>query len=313
MNSPLSRTTPHPVSSLLLLLVMMIVGALIGALVGLLVAATMSDAEGLAGVLAAMENPAKDLIFFRYVQAFSSIGLFVLPPLALGMVEGNWRTYAPSQGRLSLILVILVILTAVASGPLIDYLGALNRQMTLPASLAELEKWMYAQEKQMEELTLLLLGDTSWGGLWANIVVVAMIPAIGEELLFRGALQSILHRWLKNPHVAIWITAIVFSAIHLQFYGFLPRVALGAFFGYLFYWSGNIWLPILAHFVNNAGVLITAFVLQKQGKELHDLNYMEGLSNYTYFISFAVTIALLWYLSQNMHRLIRSKDGEKLD
>lgn len=313
MMSPLSRPTPHPISSLLLLLVMMIVGSLIGALLGLLVAAGVSGVQGLAEVFAAMESPAEDLDFFRYVQAFSSIGLFVLPPLALGMVEGKWRAYAPTQGSISLLLVVLVFLTAVSSGPLIDFLGSLNSQMTLPESLADLERWMYAQEKQMEELTLLLLGDTTWVGLLANLVVIAVIPAIGEELLFRGALQSILHRWFKNPHAAIWVTAIIFSAIHLQFYGFLPRLALGAFFGYLFYWSGNIWLPILAHFVNNAGVLTTAFVLQKQGQELHDLNYMGDLSPYTYFISFAVTIALLWYLSQNRQRLIGSKDGEKLD
>ena len=91
--------------------------------------------------------------------------------------------------------------------------------------------------------------------------MIAILPALGEELMFRGVIQRILTNWTKNYHWGIWITAFLFSAMHMQFYGFLPRMALGAMFGYLLVWTGTMWVPILAHFVNNAmGVLGYYFI-----------------------------------------------------
>src|SRR5690606_27732574 len=114
------------------------------------------------------------------------------------------------------------------------------------------------------------------------------------EFLFRGCVQGILMRWFKNPHTAIWVTAIIFSAIHLQFYGFLPRMLLGALFGYLLFWGKSIWLPVLAHFLNNAFATISAFYLKRQGKSLDELNFSEEIPDYLYLISFIVTAVLLY-------------------
>jgi membrane protease YdiL (CAAX protease family) len=94
-----------------------------------------------------------------------------------------------------------------------------------------------------------------------NLLIMAVIPAIGEELLFRGVIQQQLHFRLKNPHMAIWITAMLFSAIHMQFYGFIPRMLLGAFFGYLMVWTQSLWVPVLAHFLNNAGAVSMQYFL----------------------------------------------------
>lgn len=301
-----STTAASPLSSFLLLMVLMLVGSLVGTLLGLLTAAFVTGTSDLNQIFAAMGDPAADLTFFRIVQAGSSVGMCVVPPLLLGLVEGSVSSYVRVDGRVKALDFLFVFILALSSGPLIELVGSWNAQLTLPERFGELERWMMEQEKQLEVITLQILADISIAGLFANLLVIAVIPAIGEELLFRGALQQILVRWFRNPHVGIWVAAIIFSAIHLQFYGFLPRMLLGALFGYLYYWSSNIWLPIFAHFVNNAGVLITAFVLQKQGRVLEDMNYLNGIGASWYFISFVVTAVILWFLQRRLHPKVRT-------
>ncbi|HZH55376.1 MAG TPA: CPBP family intramembrane glutamic endopeptidase [Sphingobacteriaceae bacterium] len=288
---------PHPVSSLLLLLVLMIVGSLVGTLLAMVIAVITSGMTDLSSIMLAMESPANDLNFFRIVQGGSSIGMCVIPALVLGMVEKRLHEYAPlTTSNLQIRHFILVFVLVLTSGAVIEWLGKLNSHLTLPERLSGLERWMYNQEMQLEEITITILSDISVGGFLANLLVIAVIPAIGEELLFRGALQSIFLRWFRNPHVAIWVAAIIFSVIHLQFYGFLPRLALGALFGYLFFWSKNLWLPIFAHFVNNAGILLVTFILQRRGNSLDSMDYMDDISIPVYLISFAITAGLLWML-----------------
>lgn len=302
-----SLKPPHAVSSLLLLLVLMIVGSLVGTILAMVVAVLTSGMTDMASIMFTLESPAYDLTFFRIVQAGSSIGMCVIPVLVLGLVEKRLQAYAPlSISNLQIKHFILIFALALCSGAVIEWLGKLNSHLVLPESLSNLEQWMYNQEKQLEEITLTILSDISIGGFLANLLVIAVIPAIGEELLFRGALQGILLRWFRNPHVAIWVAAIIFSAIHLQFYGFLPRMALGALFGYLFFWSKNLWLPIFAHFVNNAGVLVVTFVLQRQGGTLDSMNYMDEISTPVYLISFALTAGLLWIIWKQLGSRKRS-------
>jgi len=97
-----------------------------------------------------------------------------------------------------------------------------------------------------------------------NLFIIAILPAVGEEFFFRGVLQKILIRLFKSVHVAIWVTAFIFSAIHFQFFGFVPRFILGLIFGYLFFWSGTLWLPVISHFINNAVPVIMSYI---QGME----------------------------------------------
>ena len=94
------------------------------------------------------------------------------------------------------------------------------------------------------------------------IVAIAVVPAVGEELLFRGLIQSYIVRISGNKHVAIWLAAIFFSAFHFQFFGFVPRMLLGALFGYLYVYSGNIVYPMFAHFVNNGFTLLMLYLYQ---------------------------------------------------
>jgi membrane protease YdiL (CAAX protease family) len=131
-----------------------------------------------------------------------------------------------------------------------------NQNIVFPDSLKIIENWLIHKENQLKVLTEFM---TTYDNIWSlltGVIVIAIIPAIGEELVFRGIFQNIFKSFFKNYHVSIWLTAFIFSAIHLQFYGFFPRMLLGAVFGYVFYWTGNILIPIFMHFCNNAGTLI---------------------------------------------------------
>lgn len=135
-----------------------------------------------------------------------------------------------------------------------------NAAMDLPDALSGLEKWMRDKEDQLSVMTEFLTSYQSFGQLLIALFVVTLLPALGEEILFRGVIQTKLFQELRNIHVAIWLSAAIFSAIHFQFYGFLPRMMLGALFGYLYYWTGNLWVAVLAHFVNNGFVLVMMYL-----------------------------------------------------
>ena len=159
----------------------------------------------------------------------------------------------------------------------------------------------------MEELTKYLTEFESTGYLLAAIIVIAVIPGIGEELLFRGFLQNLLKRIFKNDHAAIWIAAILFSAIHFQFYGFVPRMLLGALFGYLYYWSGNLLYPIIAHFINNFVSLIALYVYQK-GLTNIDVESTEALPM-MYVIIFSVLFVVTLIYFKNYLANTHSNEG----
>jgi membrane protease YdiL (CAAX protease family) len=132
--------------------------------------------------------------------------------------------------------------------------------MHLPDWLSGVEQWMIEKEDNATRLTDSLMTSNTFWIMILNVLVIAVMPAIGEELIFRGIFQKIFYNLFKSGHLAIWFTAFVFSAIHFQFFGFVPRFILGLVFGYLFLWSGTLWLPVISHFVNNAVPVIGAYI-----------------------------------------------------
>ena len=144
-----------------------------------------------------------------------------------------------------------------------------NANVDFPAFLAGFEQWAQAKEAQLAEASKMMTQVGNPGEYLLGLLVVALIPAIGEELLFRGVIQRQLEQYGINIHVAIWFSAIFFSLFHLQFYGFVPRMLLGALFGYLFYWSGNLRIAMLAHFVNNGFTLTLLYLYQLQSIEFN--------------------------------------------
>lgn len=249
---------------------------------------------GLGNLEALMAGDVGSADFMKIVQAGSSIGMFVLPPLLIGVIEKRRHRYLDFKAPVNPQLWFIIVGILFFSTPIFEQAIKLNERLVLPEALSGLESWMKAKEAELERVTRIFLSDTTYWGLFVNLLVVAVIASIGEEFLFRGCVQGILMRWFRNPHVAIWVTAIVFSAIHLQFYGFLPRMLLGALFGYLLLWGKNIWLPVLAHFINNATAVISAFYLQRQGRSLDDMDFGEQIPVYLYVISFILTGVLLY-------------------
>lgn len=229
----------------------------------------------------------------KFFQLLSAIGVFIVPPILFG-----WIVYRKPIASLSLktfstpINWLLVLASMVVTMPFMTWLVEFNEQLILPDFLAPLENWMKQSEQSAEALTKVFLTFNGVGSFVYILLIVAIVPAVGEELLFRGVLQKIMVSWFKNYHVAIWVTAILFSALHMQFYGFLPRMLLGALFGYVFYWSGSLWLPILGHFINNGSVVALSY-LYPEVMENTEITLFDSEINWIASIVSAVLMVVL--------------------
>jgi len=214
---------------------------------------------------------ASEIGSLKLLQLFQSIGLFILPPLVLAYLWNERPfSYLYLDKKTNLSNVGFIVLFMIVVIPFVNLLGDLNQQLVLPKSLAGLEAWMKTSESETAILTEKMLDVHNLQGLIFNIFLIAMIPALGEELFFRGTIQNVFREW-KGAVAAIWITAFIFSAIHVQFYGFIPRFLLGAFFGYLLVWNGNLWLTIIAHFTNNV-IAVIFYYLKNNGYQIIDID-----------------------------------------
>ena len=197
------------------------------------------------------------LVGMKWLQLLQSVATFLLPALAGAYLWSNtpmqWLhlNKKPSWQEASAAVVIMLLAI-----PGINLLSAWNQQMVLPEWMSGIEQWMRMQEDAAAQLTEQFLRVDTVGGLLVNIGLMALLPAVGEELTFRGVVQGMFTR---NRHVAIWATAAIFSFVHMQFYGFLPRMLLGAMFGYMLWWTGSLWVPMLMHFVNNCAAVVVAY------------------------------------------------------
>ncbi len=216
--------------------------------------------EALTSMLANFNNPI-NLLYLKFFQILQTLGMFILPPLVLAFaLDPKPLRYLQLDRKPTGIMVAIVCAIILVYGPVIEWFSVVNQHLVLPNWMSSIEAWMRNSENQANEITQAFLSTKSFGGLVSNLFIVAVLPAIGEELLFRGLLQKLVKGMTGNYHWAIWITAVFFSALHLQFFGFLPRLLLGALFGYLLEWTGTLWLPMIAHFINNAAGVIVFFV-----------------------------------------------------
>lgn len=195
----------------------------------------------------------------RLFQALAAIGTFLVPAWAAAFLFSADSTGYMGLSRKPSAKGALILFVLFLSGiPFINWMAQVNSQLHLPAFMAQLEEWMVATEQQAARLTELLLSGNTGVDLFWNLLVIALIPAMGEELLFRGIIQRQFVELAGNRHVGVVLTAFLFSALHMQFFGFLPRFVLGLVLGYVYQWSGSLWLPVLAHLFNNAlAVLLT--------------------------------------------------------
>ncbi len=200
----------------------------------------------------------------RVLLAFNQIGIFLLPAVLLNrLISLPGQNFVKTDRKMSAMLIPVTVLTALALFAPNNFLAHWNAQLTLPESMAGLEAQIIKLEEQSYVLTQSILQNGDWLVLLANLVVFALIPAIGEELFFRGALQQLFVRIIKNPHIAIAVGAFVFSFFHFQFYGFVPRMLSGLVLGYLFYYTGNLRYSMLLHFVVNALAVVLSFLIAR--------------------------------------------------
>jgi uncharacterized protein len=160
-------------------------------------------------------------------------------------------------------MLLLGFATLGLSLPIIQWLYEWNKTWPLP-------DWMKANEAATEKLIETLLITKNPSEIILNVLVIAIVPAIGEEIIFRGGLQKQLGRLFQSPHAAIWLTAALFSAFHMQFEGFLPRMVLGVLLGYAYYWSRSLWLPIALHAINNGSQVLLAASLGDEMKSVEN-------------------------------------------
>ena len=213
-----------------------------------------------------LENPfaavgEKNILFLKYILISQQISFFIVPAIIiLNKLKQGHQTVLRDMKIPQINEIVLVVVLAFCIFPITGFTGELNATMHLPDWLSGVEQWMTKKEESAARLLDSIMTQDTFLVVILNVMMIAVLPAIGEEMIFRGVFQKILSDLFRSGHLAIWITAFLFSAFHFQFFGFVPRFILGLVFGYLFFWSGTLWLPIISHFINNAVPVIGACI-----------------------------------------------------
>ena len=286
----------HPFWQLLLLLAFVVAGMCVFSFLMFLFG--MVFLEGGIDEIASLSSnsPENVRLFLKWMQGFVQIGAMLIPALIFAYFYGESPLKMLKINkikpfwRIGIAISIPFILL-----PLAGLLAEWNYAVKFPDFLASLEQYLHRQEDSAAAMTAIFLhAETGWG-LLLNLLIIAVIPALAEEFLFRGVIQNVLKQWLRNVHWAVIVTALIFSAIHGQFFGFLPRFALGLMLGYLFVTMRSIWAPVIAHFVNNATAVIVAF-LESQAiieTSAEDFGVMKNAEMWG-LISAAATVMIFW-------------------
>lgn len=231
----------------------------------------------------------------KFIQVINSILVFIIPAYIIAYISTpDPLNYLKLRAKHNFSNYFMVGIIAVSSIAVINVLAKWNSNLNLPDSMDSLENVIQKMEESAGNMQERMLNVNTIFGLLINIFVIAIIPAVSEEFLFRGVIQRLLRDWIKNIHVAIIITGIIFSVVHFQFYGFVPRMFLGILFGYLLYWTNNLWVPIAAHFLNNAIAVISYYIYYNSDNKVETLNPDEiGLQPNSIFLYLSIAGLLL--------------------
>lgn len=302
----LARQTP--LVQLLILILLVLFSLLITFLAGMLLAIPLFGLNiiDLLSNAASLSGP-EDVAVMKYFQIVSQLGMFIIPSFVFAILisrhPANYLRFDRWPGLLTVTATIILLFTIL---PGINWLIGINEKLSLPDWMGAIENWMRASEESAARITEAFLKTTSAGGLILNLFMVAFLAALGEELLFRGLGLRIFKNLFGNIHVAVWFSAVVFSVFHLQFFGFLPRLALGALFGYLLVWSGSLWLPIIAHFINNAAAVMVYYFYNVGATETPAENFGNVDNTLLFIVSLLASAALMfmiYYLNRDKLKL----------
>jgi membrane protease YdiL (CAAX protease family) len=244
-----------------------------------------------------------DRSFILFFQFFNQLGFLFFPVLLfVYLFSSNGVSYL-KMNKISLFMLLLAGISVYAVLPLSNWLGEINQQMSFPSSLSGLSRWMKARESQADQITAFLLQTKTTKGLLLNLFIIALIPAVGEEMLFRGLLQRLLNEWTRSVFAGVFLTALIFSAIHLQFFGFLPRFLLGLVLGILLEITQSLWAPVAAHFVNNATLVVLYYLKNINIIAVDPEKFGTSHHFYILLLSLVVTLYIFYRL-----KMLRNRD-----
>lgn len=256
----------------------------------------------IAALLATFVMRSADTPHVRVATVIQDVVMFIVPALATAVICSRYPARFLSVDKapgvaVTLMAVAVLLVSAPAQNVIVEW----NKSLSLPASLQNLQRWMDAAEASAADTVRLMLGAPTVSSLIMSILILGILAGFSEELFFRGTLQKIIAGNKAGSHAAVWITGFVFSAFHFQFYGFVPRLLLGVYFGYLVWWSRSLWLPVIVHAVNNSAVAVSDWYSRSTGNE----NVVEtvGTDNvWIVAISLVLTVAGLWIIRSMTQR-----------
>lgn len=261
LKEPFLKNFPAYLRIISLLLIIIICAFIIN-LLGVLIALPVWGNSVISTFTEGMNlNNKENINFYKFLQIFNHLGMFIIPSILFAyLVNFNIVKYLRINKMPKFFTIFSGILLILVCMPFINWLMTINNMMKLPEALSGIEQWMRNSEVNAEKIINIFLNVNSIGALMLNLFMIAVIPAVGEEFLFRGVLQKQFRQWFGNIHIAVFVAAFLFSAMHMQFFGFIPRLVLGIILGYLYYFSKNLWIPIIAHFFNNAIAVIVYYL-----------------------------------------------------
>ncbi|HOI01051.1 MAG TPA: CPBP family intramembrane metalloprotease [Bacteroidales bacterium] len=302
-----------PGSQMLMFIIIWLISAIAFTGLSLLLGMIFFDHE----VLTAGTQPPfgqEQIRWLRLLQGLNQFGLLIFPVLLFGVLVAGWngmpRQVWPGlrlKGSYLLYSIALLLLFM----PLINLLIEWNEGISLPAWLQGMETWMRAREAAAKGISDAFLQGSGYPDLVWSLLIVAVLPSLGEELLFRGTLQPLFSRWTGSKHAGVWLSAILFSAIHMQFFGFVPRLLLGVIFGYALLRSGSLWLPVLLHFWNNGTIVVVTWLNARGLIHLDEAELSVFHPLWAIILGGALGLWLLFFMKETAHKPLES--SSKLD
>ncbi len=299
--------TAHPILQFFLLIAITFftAGALSG--LGFLITETFygTSWENIATYINNPDSP-NAVAVLKLLQLFNTLGIFLLPAMVFSqLVSPNPYTYLRLNVGITWPTLLAVIALFIAFTPITDALSWVNNVLPLPALLDDFAEGMKQSTTQMQELVGRFLIMDSFGDFLFTLFLMAVLPALGEEFLFRGVLQRLFISHTHKVHLSVWVTALLFALMHQQFFAIIPLTVLGAVLGYLKEWTGSLWAPILAHFINNATIVIVMYFTHYN---MSDATEIESPQWIILIFSVLICGAILFYLIKNKKENITADD-----
>lgn len=252
----------------------------------------------------------KELNSLRFIQICSQIFTFVLPPVIYAILVKEKPMISLGFRKTSLLWIIIGIALMYVIMPINSIFAEWNANIKLPEAIGSLEELLKTMQEAATEMMEKFVNVNTVGGLIINLFMIAGLAAIGEELLFRSVIQTSLIKTCKNVHIGIFLTSVIFSLIHFEFYGFIPRLVLGLLLGYMYFYTRSIWVPMAMHFVNN-GTIVVLYYINNVSNANINIDEFGKTNTFLLISSIIATIALLWFATKKHSKEELSSENDE--